>query len=420
MNIILFDDPVLRANLLPLTFTRPVAEIRIGIMTIAQKWQLLSGGVVSYLAEDYLQSKFRQRLEGGKNFYVNGAVCPTADLVAQINQLPAGGTLFQDSLLVALNADSLELGSVEEVYQHTTTHRKQIELPPHAVIQQLWDIFRFNGAQIREDFQLVTRGRVSQPLADPHTVAYNAENIFIEEGAQFKAAILNAENGPIYIGKNAQIQEGTVIRGPFAICEESVINMGGKMRGDVTIGPFCKVGGEISNCVFFGHSNKSHDGFLGNSVVGEWCNFGADTNTSNLKNNYSNVKLYSHAQEKFVDTGLQFCGLIMADHAKTGINTMFNTGTVVGVGANVFGAGYPPNFIPSFTWGGGAEPQTFKLPKFYEVAGAVFGRRGLTVTQEDRAIFDHLFEVTKPSRTWEEAPAGTIASPQKTEVTGQK
>jgi UDP-N-acetylglucosamine diphosphorylase/glucosamine-1-phosphate N-acetyltransferase len=401
MNIILFDDPVLRANLLPLTFTRPVAEIRIGIMTIAEKWRHLSSEVVSYLTQDYLQGKFSQLLDGGKNMYINGAICPTAELMAQIRRLPVGGTLYQDDFLVALNTDSQELHSVEEIYRHSAAERNQVALPPHSVITQLWDIFRFNGPQIRADFQLVTNGRVSQPISDPHTVAYNAENIFIEEGASFKAAILNAENGPIYIGKNAQVQEGTVIRGPFAICEESVINMGGKMRGDVTVGPYCKVGGEISNCVFFGYSNKGHDGFLGNSVVGEWCNFGADTNTSNLKNNYSNVKLYSHAQEKFVDTGLQFCGLIMADHAKTGINTMFNTGTVVGVGANVFGAGYPPNFIPSFTWGGGAEPQTFQLPKFYEVAQAVLSRRGLSVTQEDRAIFNYLFDVTQPARTWE-------------------
>ncbi|ALI99693.1 GlmU family protein [Rufibacter tibetensis] len=409
MNIILFDDPTLRANLLPLTFTRPVADIRIGILTIAEKWLMVSNEVVSYLTEGYLQGKFPQNLDGGQNLYINGAVCPTPELWEQIQQLPMGGTLFQEDLLVALNADTLELRSVEEVYQHKAANRSQTQLPAHAVITQLWEIFRFNGPQIREDFKLVTKGRVSQPISDPHTVAYNLENIFIEEGADFKAAILNAENGPIYIGKNAHVQEGTVIRGPFAICEESVINMGGKMRGDVTVGPFCKVGGEISNCVFFGYSNKGHDGFLGNSVVGEWCNFGADTNTSNLKNNYSNVRLYSHAQEKFVDTGLQFCGLIMADHAKCGINTMFNTGTVVGVGANVFGAGYPPNFIPSFTWGGGAEPQTFRLPKFYEVAEAVLSRRGLSVTDEDRKIYSHLFDLTQASRTWETEPVEKTA-----------
>ncbi|MBC3538426.1 GlmU family protein [Rufibacter sediminis] len=401
MNIILFDDPQLRANLLPLTFTRPVADIRIGIMTIAQKWQTMTQEVVSYLTQSYLQGKFPQHLDGGPNLYVNGAVCPTADLFEQIRELPVGGTLFYDDILVALNADHLELRTIEEVYQHNTSKRRQVELPAHAVVQNLWDIFKGNGPQIREDYKLVTHGRVSQPISDPHTVAYKPEDIFIEEGVIFKAAILNAENGPIYIGKNVQVQEGTVIRGPFAILEESVINMGGKMRGDVTVGPYCKVGGEISNCVFFGYSNKGHDGFLGNSVVGEWCNFGADSNTSNLKNNYSNVRLWSHAQEKMVDTGLQFCGTIMADHAKCGINTMFNTGTVVGVGANVFGAGYPPNFIPSFTWGSGAEQQTFKLNKFYEVAEAVLGRRGIALSEDERQMYRHVFEVTQPSRPWE-------------------
>ncbi|RNI25832.1 GlmU family protein [Rufibacter latericius] len=409
MNIILFDDPVLRANLLPLTFTRPVAQIRIGIMTIAEKWQTISRELVSHLTQGYLQGKFPQHLDGGDNLYVNGAICPTPELLDQIRHLPVGGTLFHDEILVALNADHLELRSVDEVYQHNTSKRIQVELPAHTVVRHLWDIFKFNGPQIREDFKLVTQGRESQKISDPHTVAYKSEDIFIEEGVIFKAAILNAEAGPIYIGKNVQVQEGTVIRGPFAICEDSVINMGGKMRGDVTVGPGCKVGGEISNCVFFGYSNKGHDGFLGNSVVGEWCNFGADTNTSNLKNNYSNVRLYSHAEEKMEDTGLQFCGTIMADHAKCGINTMFNTGTVVGVGANVFGAGYPPNFVPSFTWGGSEEAQTFKLNKFYEVAEAVMSRRGLAVSEEDRKIFDHVFEETKASRTWEREPVGTTA-----------
>jgi UDP-N-acetylglucosamine diphosphorylase/glucosamine-1-phosphate N-acetyltransferase len=401
MNIILFDDPVLRANLLPLTFTRPVAEVRVGILTIAEKWGQLSSEMVSYLAVDYLQEKFPQHTGSGDNVYINGAICPTPALLAQIRQLAVGETLYDGDLLLALNAGSREFRSVAELYQHHTSQKNLSPEAGYVVIRQLWDIFKQNGPQIREDFQLVTKGRVSQPITDPYTMAYCPENIFVEEGAQFKAAILNAEGGPIYIGKNAQVQEGAVLRGPFALGEESVINMGGKMRGDVTIGPFCKVGGEISNCVFFGYSNKGHDGFMGNSVIGEWCNFGADTNTSNLKNNYANVKLYSHAQEKMVDTGLQFCGLIMADHGKTGINTMFNTGTVVGVGANVFGAGYPANFVPSFTWGGVSESVTFKLPKFYEVAQMVLGRRGQTVTETDRKIYDHVFALTKRGRLWE-------------------
>jgi UDP-N-acetylglucosamine diphosphorylase/glucosamine-1-phosphate N-acetyltransferase len=401
MNIVLFDDPTLRANLLPLTYTRPVAEIRIGIMTIAEKWRFLSKELVSYLTEEYLQAKFGQLVSQENNVYINGAVCPTEALLEQIRQLPVGATLYLDSMLVALNADSLEFRTVTELYQHSASNSSQVGVPEVTVVRHLWDIFRQNGPQIRADFKLVTQGRISQPIYDPHTVTYRKEDIFIEEGAIFKAAILNAENGPIYIGRNTQVQEGTVIRGPFAILEESVINMGGKMRGDVTIGPYCKVGGEISNCVFFGYSNKAHDGFMGNSVIGEWCNLGADSNTSNLKNNYANVKLWSIAQDKFEDTGLQFCGLIMADHAKCGINTMFNTGTVVGVGANVFGAGYPRNFIPSFTWGGVTESDTFQLPKFFEVAEKVLGRRGMEVTVEERKLYHNIFDSTRSSRTWE-------------------
>ncbi|RNI30783.1 glucose-1-phosphate thymidylyltransferase [Rufibacter immobilis] len=402
MNIILFDDPELRTNLLPLTYTRPVSEIRIGIMTITEKWRHFSKGQVSFLAEPYLQEKFKQQVDNEANIYVNGAVCPTAELLEQIRRMPLGAALYNGDLLVALHAGESSFKSGKEVYNYKSHTQTSITLSAHGVVTQLWDIFRFNGPQIRDDFKVLTEGRVSQPISDPHTVAYNVQDIFIEEGVQFKAAILNAENGPIYIGRNAQVQEGTVLRGPFALGEESIINMGGKMRGDVTIGPYCKVGGEISNCVFFGYSNKGHDGFMGNSVVGEWCNFGADTNTSNLKNNYANVKLWSHAQQKMVDTGLQFCGLIMADHGKSGINTMFNTGTVVGVGANVFGSGYPPNFIPSFTWGAVNESQTFKLPKFYEVAEAVLSRRGQSVTPTERAIYDHIFEETKTSRSWEQ------------------
>jgi UDP-N-acetylglucosamine diphosphorylase/glucosamine-1-phosphate N-acetyltransferase len=276
----------------------------------------------------------------------------------------------------------------------------QISSEP-TLIQKTWNIFQLNAAELKKDFALLTKGRKSQPIGDPHTIVYASENIFIEEGAKIKAAVLNAESGPIYIGKNTEIQEGALIRGPFALCEGSTVNMGAKLRGDTTVGPYSKVGGEISNAVFFGYSNKGHDGFLGNSVIGEWCNLGADTNTSNLKNNYAQVKLWDYTKGGFSNTGLQFCGLMMGDHSKCGINTMFNTGTVIGVGSNIFGDGFPRNFIPSFSWGGAAGFSTFTMAKFLETVKAVYGRRGKEWTQEDQEIIERVFDLTKSFRIWD-------------------
>jgi UDP-N-acetylglucosamine diphosphorylase/glucosamine-1-phosphate N-acetyltransferase len=242
---------------------------------------------------------------------------------------------------------------------------------------------------------LITAGRKSTPISDPHTHTYNSSEIFIEEGAVLHTAVLNAEGGPIYIGKNSQVQEGAILRGPFSLGEGAVINMGGKMRADTTVGPFCKIGGEVSNSVVFGYSNKSHDGFLGNSVLGEWCNLGADTNTSNLKNNYDHVRLWSYTKKSFVDTGLPFCGLIMGDHSKSGINTMFNTGTVVGVSSNIFGAGYPRNFIPSFQWGGAGGFVDYKYEKAMETAERVMARRNLKLDEIEREILKSVFDQSK-------------------------
>lgn len=408
MNITLFDNPELRANLLPFTFTRPVADLRVGILTITEKWRILSEGMISYLTQDYLQQKYQQHTAAEPKFYINGAVCPTPELLQQIQQLPVGQSLVHEGMLVALHADSSEFRSVDELYQHTTTKNSESLNTPVQVVRQPWNIFQLNGDQIKADFALITKGRESQPILDKHTIVYNPENVFLEEGAKIRAAILNAENGPIYIGRNAEVHEGAIIRGPFGLGEESHVNIGGKMRGDISIGPFCKVGGEVNNSVFFGYSNKGHEGFLGNSVVGEWCNFGADTNASNLKNNYAPIKIWSQAQGKQIDTGLQFCGLLMADHVKCGINTMFNTGTVVGVGANIFGAGFPPSFIPSFSWGGADETVTFRLPKFFEIANAVLGRRSLKLTEAERKIFAHIFETTQADRPWDAVPAGLV------------
>lgn len=390
MNLILFDDISLRQNLLPFTFTRPVAGIRVGILTVAEKWEHYLTLKPSYSTESYLSPKFPLKTTSD-NLWINGAVCPSPKLVAIIKKLNPGDSISYNNLLVAARIPDNKLPAAG-----STPFTENL-----LVIDEVWKIYQNNGNQIREDFNLITANRTSAPITDPHTRVYNPSQIFLEEGAQVRAALLNAENGPIYLGKKSFVQEGALIRGPFSLGEESHVNMGAKVRGDTTVGPFSKIGGEVSNSVIFGYSNKAHDGFLGNSVIGEWCNVGADTNTSNLKNNYENIKLWSYSKGGFKDTGLMFCGLMFGDHSKCGINTMFNSGTVVGVSASIFGDGYPRNFIPSFAWGGAAGFTTFQLNKALDTATKAMARRNLELTETDRAIFQKLFEDSTPHRVWE-------------------
>lgn len=385
MNLILFDDPSIRVQLLPFTFTRPVADIRIGIITIREKWEKHLNTSSTSITESYLQKKYPVKT-GTDILLINGALCPDEKLLNAISTLQEGATLVQGDLILAAKRNKAELPKAEK----TISYSEAITF-----IDQPWKIFQHNAAQIKSDFALVTNGRKSAGIHDPHTVVYGKENIFVEEGVDIKAAVLNAESGPIYLGKNSVVQEGALIKGSFALCEGSTVNMGAKMRGDSTIGPHCKVGGEISNSILFGFSNKGHDGFLGNSVVGEWCNLGADTNTSNLKNNYDQVKLWSYATNGFVNTGQQFCGLMMGDHSKCGINTMFNTGTVVGVSANIFGDGYPRNFIHSFSWGGASGFIPYQLNKAFETAARVMSRRHIDLTDLDKEILQHIFTATE-------------------------
>ncbi len=393
MNIILFDDQGLKSNLLPLTYIRPTALIRVGILTIKEKWGQYLSGKFSFHTEDYLSVKFPPALEND-NLMVNGAVCPNAALVQEIKGLSMGEGLKNDGQVIAFRGG-----------EETTTDNSQIEFIEYGgditIISQPWQIFKENGAQIRADFELITNGRESQPLIDEYTKVYNQDSIFVEEGVEVRSAVLNAESGPIYLGKNSVVHEGAIVKGPFGLGEGSHVNMGAKIKGDSTIGPFSKVGGEVSNSVVLGYSNKAHDGFLGNSVIGEWCNIGADTNTSNLKNNYADVKIWDFASGRFKDTGETFCGLIMGDHSKSGINTMFNTGTVVGVSANIYGSGFPRNFVPSFAWGGAAGFTTFQMKKVFEVAEKVMARRGQELQEEDRKILQHIFDISRHNRVWE-------------------
>ncbi|MEZ0542907.1 putative sugar nucleotidyl transferase [Fibrella arboris] len=395
MNYILFDEPTVRMALLPFTFTRPVADIRMGIWTITEKWQHWLENPVSHLTEPYLQPKF-PHLSGVDNLYINGAVCPTDALVDAVHRLADGQTLVTaDQTLIAVRT-TYRLDKAPDASGFFPVQTTETPV----ILRQLPDIFALNGDQIRADFTKITIGRTSAPLTDPHTAVYGAENLFIEEGATIRASVLNAEGGPIYIGKNATISEGTSMIGPFALCDSSTVNWGGKMRSNTTIGPFCKVGGEVGNSVFFGYSNKAHDGFLGNSVIGEWCNLGANVNNSNLKNDYTNVKLHSYATGQLEDTGRLFCGLMMGDFTKAGISTLFNTGTVVGVNVNVFGAGFQPKHIPSFSWGGAAEGfSDYRLDKALYVARETVGRRGLPFGLPEEALLTAVHEATRRPQT---------------------
>lgn len=388
MNYILFDGAV-RNQLLPFTFTRPVADIRIGILTIREKWEKFLNTTTSTITEDYLSEKWPM-VEMDENVMINAAFLPTVELIEQIKNLQPGEAIFHEEDVVAFHA--YEEQDVE--FDSCTP----VEMEGKAmIVEHTWDIFRLNAEVIADDFELITEGRKGQKLSSTNRVIA-PENIFIEEGAKVECAIINASEGPVYIGADAEVMEGSIIRGPFALCEHATIKMGAKIYGATTVGPYSKVGGEVSNSVIFGYSNKGHDGFLGNSVLGEWCNLGADTNTSNLKNNYAEVRLWDYGSEKFAPTGLQFCGLMMGDHSKCGINTMFNTGTVVGVSANIFGAGFPRNFIPSFSWGGSGGTTTYKTTKAFEVAEKVMARRHIEFSEQDKAILDQVFDDTKKYR----------------------
>lgn len=389
-SIILFDNPDVRAQLLPFTFTRPVAAIRCGILTLAEKWAHWLQTEVSYATERYLSDLF-PFVFSGEQLYIDGALCPDSRLVEVLGELPAESFLrsAKDRSVLAVRTGSATWNDERE----TVGLKEYIYPGEYVAIRNLWNIFVENGNQIVADYARLTAERTSQPLIDPHTRCYAPENIFIEEGATIRAAILNAEGGPIYIGKNATVSEGAMIQGPFALGEGAVVGQGANIRPNTTVGPYCKVGGEVNNSVFFGYSNKGHDGYLGNSVIGEWCNMGANTNNSNLKNDYTNVKLYNHATQQLEDTGGVFCGLFMGDHTKTGISTMFNTGTVVGVNVNVFGAGFQPKHIPSFTWGGQAEGfAPYRYDKALAVVRETMHRRGEELGERKKAMLKRVYE----------------------------
>lgn len=389
MNYILFDDKSWD-NLLPLTFTKPVCEIRVGIYTIKEKWENHLNQNVTYLTKDYLSHKYCLKTEA-ENILINGSVFPNLQLIDKISSLKNGEALLKNDQLIALKCNQKEISDFN--YNNYIKYKSIEYLHDIIKINWPWEIFSFNGLAIEYDFAWATKNRKSQPISSTNNIL-GKENIFVEEGAQLEFTTLNANTGPIYIGKDAEIMEGSMVRGPFVLCEHSTLKLGTKIYGPTTIGPHSKVGGEVNNSVIFGYSNKAHDGFLGNSVIGEWCNLGADTNNSNLKNNYAEVRLWNYETEKFINTGLQFCGLIMGDHSKCAINTMFNTGTVVGVSANIFGEGFPRNFVPSFSWGGAHGFTIYSLEKALEVAEKVLARRNIKLSEDDKDIMSTIFKLT--------------------------
>lgn len=389
MNYILFDGNV-RNQLLPFTFTRPVADIRVGILTIREKWEKHLRFTTTSITEDYLSEKYPM-VELERNILINASFIPSENLAKMVEELSENEAIFCDDEPIAFFSSEGQNVNFDSYNITRYSHQDVLR------IEHTWDIFSKNHEAIQRDFELLTKGRDSQPIPET-SVAFNRDNIFIEEGAKLAFCSLNATDGPIYIGKDAEVMEGALIRGPFALCDHATVKMGAKIYGGTTVGPHSKVGGEVNNSMIFGFSNKGHDGFLGNSVIGEWCNLGADTNNSNLKNNYAEVRLWDYETEGFARTGLQFCGLMMGDHSKCGINTMFNTGTVVGVSANIFGSGFPRNFVPSFSWGGNAGMSTYLTKKAFEVAKVVMSRRNIEFTETDAKILEHVFEMTAKHR----------------------
>lgn len=404
MNIILFDDNS-RNNLLPLTYTRPIADLRVGILTIKEKWELWAANntiqaTISFKTQEYLSTLFPANY-ANHNLVVNGAVLINNQLAQTIANLKEGESLYSGDVLIAARLNQQEAQNFD-IATYNPTNKIQIENIEALKISAPHDIFMLNDKALRNDFEMITYGRKSQPISNTNRVI-GAENIFLEEGAIVECSNLNAKGGPIYIGKDAEVMEGCSIRGSFALCEHSQLKLNTKIYGPTTVGPHSKVGGEVTRSVIMGYSNKGHDGFLGDSVLGYWCNLGADTNNSNLKNNYAEVKLWDYPTQRFKKTGLQFCGLIMGDHSKCGINTMFNTGTVVGICANIFGAGFPRNFIPDFAWGGAQGYETYKTNKVFETAELVYQRRGKTLSEEEKAILTEVFNQTAQFRFWEKA-----------------
>jgi len=399
MNIVLFDTKSIRETLLPFTFTRPIGNIRIGILTLAEKWEFIfKNAEVSFLTQPYLQTKFPM-VGKRENLFINGALIPDENNISEIAKLKAGHGLDCNGKLLAVKLTEKKTKTfVDNPGQFEDYQATEYRHSP-TLLMSRYGIVALMRQQLEQDFRMITRRRKSAQITDRHSVCYG-KDIFIEPGARVKNAVLNSETGPIYLGHNAEVHEGALIRGPFSLNHNAQVQMGGIVRGFVSVGPFTRIGGEVSNSVLFGYTNKIHDGYLGDSVLGEWCNLGAGTNVSNLKNNYSPVRQWNYATESFEKTGMQFCGLMMGDHSKSGIGVSFNTATVVGCSANIFGADLPAKFIPSFSWGSANKLQSYEIDKAMSTASRVMSRRGIKFDDEDEAIFNYIYKETAEFRNF--------------------
>lgn len=398
MRILLFDDH-LRNRFFPLAFTRPLGLLRTGILTQQESWANHLGSMPTFLTVPELAG-CHPPVIGEENLLINARWLVFSAYRQDVDALQMGEALVQDGIILAAKCTADDTRLWQSTLSppkslNTITYNKEGDGQPALLLTQLTDLFHTLNQSIDTDFRQVCHGRVSETPDASVTILGDPDKVFIEPGARVEACYLNTRSGPIYIGADSQVMEGAVIHGPVALAENVTVRAGARIYGATTIGPHSKVAGEISNSVIQGYSNKAHDGFLGNSILGEWCNLGADTNTSNLKNNYSEVKIWSYAAHDFVSTGLTFCGLIMGDHSKCGINTMFNTGTTVGVSANIFGGGFPPKYIPSFAWGGADGFETYALNKALETAERVLERRNLKLSDEQRRLFALLHENAK-------------------------
>jgi len=398
-NLILFDDET-RDHLLPLTFLRPASLLRCGILTVREKWERYLDGKASFITSEYLTARYPIAIHD-ENLVISGTALPNARLVKLIGDLKPNEALIAGGDLIAANIPGAEFDSIiDGTFAHEIAGYKLTETPV-LQLRRLWDLLRYSRDEIQCDFDLITRNRTSEKLHESNTVIGDPGELFCEPGATVYGATINCQGGPVYIGKNVSILEGCLIRGPVAICEGAVLKMGAKIYGPTTIGPFSKVGGEINHSTIMGYSNKAHDGYLGNSIIGEWCNLGAGTNISNLKNTYKDVRMWDYVERDYTDSGQLFLGVVIGDHTKCGISTMLNTGTVIGISANIFGTGYPQTFIPSFAWGGIQGWETFRLDKAIETAARVMARREIPFSSYDQDIFRHVFQHSAEWRIWD-------------------
>lgn len=399
---ILFDDGV-RGAFLPFTFYRPLSELRFGIMTVREKWELRTELPFSWLTLPHLREKYPIEAEGDA-LLLNGALCPDDELMDAIEDLDIGEALLFGDRLLAMKVKIGELEELcrkyDEIGAKGLLDYGDAERVPYSgdplLLSRRWELFTRNEEALRRDHELLKAERPSAPLSSGNDLI--GDELFLGKDVKLSHVTLNTETGPIHIDDGAEVMEGATIRGPFYLGPDAKVKMGAKIYGPTTVGPYAKVGGEINNSVIFGYSNKAHDGFLGNSVIGEWCNLGADTNNSNLKNNYGPVKVWDYEQEGYMDSGLTFCGIFMGDHSKCGIDTMFNTGTTVGFSANVFDAGFPPKFVPSFFWGGKDKGEPFDPDKAKEVAEKIRARRELPFDGVEERLFDAIHEMTRAER----------------------